>query len=72
MSTTQTIWKAVESGKLKLSKKSGKVTYHDPCHLGRYCGIYEEPREIIEALGFDLVEMEPAKEQSYCCGGVVE
>lgn len=66
---TQTIWRAIENGKLRLTKKSGKVTYHDPCHLGRYCGIYEEPRQIIKALGYDLVEMEFAREQSFCCGG---
>jgi Fe-S oxidoreductase len=66
---TQTIWKAIENGKLKLKKVNGKATYHDPCHLGRYSGIYEEPRKIIEALGYDLVEMEFSREKSFCCGG---
>lgn len=45
-----------------------RVTYHDPCHLGRYSGIYDEPREIISSMGFELIEMEFSKESSMCCG----
>jgi len=46
------------------------VTWHDPCHLGRHCGIYEEPRNVIKAIpGIDLVEMERIKDQAWCCGG---
>jgi Fe-S oxidoreductase len=65
----QTVAKALKQGKLKLKKLKGKVTYHDPCHLGRYSGIYEEPREIIKVLGYDLIEMEFFREQAFCCGG---
>lgn len=50
-------------------KKDEIVTYHDPCHLGRYSGIYEEPREIIRHLGYILVEMPHHHENSLCCGG---
>lgn len=46
-----------------------KVTYHDPCHLGRYSGIYEEPREILRRLGYKVVEMRNNKENALCCGG---
>ncbi len=46
-----------------------KVTYHDPCHLGRMLGIVEEPRQIIDALGLELVEMEHHGIFSTCCGG---
>jgi len=68
--TIQTIAKAVKEGKLKTKEKfKGMVTYHDPCHLGRYGGIYEEPREILKFLGFEVVEMEFTKENSFCCGG---
>jgi len=45
------------------------VAYHDPCHLGRYSGIYEEPREVIELLGGKILEAHLNRENAYCCGG---
>ena len=45
------------------------VTYHDPCHLGRMLGIFEEPREILERLGVRIIEMEHNRHFSTCCGG---
>lgn len=46
-----------------------KVTYHDPCHLGRELGIYEAPREILRAIpGIELVEMETKRAAALCCG----
>ncbi len=48
---------------------NGRVTYHDPCHLGRHSGIYDEPRRIIEQVSEDgLVEMERTRENAMCCG----
>jgi len=45
------------------------VTYHDPCHLGRYSEIYDEPRELIDMIeGIKLVEMKHNREMSWCCG----
>ncbi|MCS7143900.1 MAG: (Fe-S)-binding protein [Archaeoglobaceae archaeon] len=44
------------------------ATYHDPCHLGRHMGVYEEPREVIRKTGIKLVEMERNREFSLCCG----
>jgi heterodisulfide reductase subunit D len=45
------------------------VTYHDPCHLGRYCDVYDEPRELINMIeGVKLIEMKHNKEMSWCCG----
>ncbi len=45
------------------------VTYHDPCHLGRYNDEYEAPRELIRATGAALSEMPRSRERSFCCGG---
>jgi heterodisulfide reductase subunit D len=42
------------------------ITYHDPCHLARYCDVYDEPRELIE--GIQLVEMQYIKKMNHCCG----
>ncbi len=56
---------------LKLKPLEGKVvTYHDPCHLGRHCGVYEPPREVIAKIpGVDFREMEYNRKTSHCCGG---
>jgi heterodisulfide reductase subunit D len=57
-------------GRLKMSPLEGKVTYHDPCDLGRTSGIYDAPRAVIRAIpGVTLVEMEHHHEYSLCCGG---
>ncbi|MHC1584856.1 MAG: (Fe-S)-binding protein [Candidatus Syntropharchaeia archaeon] len=45
-----------------------RVTYHDPCRLGRYCGIYDEPRILIRNTGADLIEFDRSREKSQCCG----
>jgi Fe-S oxidoreductase len=56
-------------GELPLRKKlKMKVTYHDPCYLGRYNGIFGAPRRVIAALGLELVEMPRNRAYSYCCG----
>ena len=64
----------IKKGKVNLNdylKKNVniKVTYHDPCHLGRHCGIYEEPREVIDSIkGVHLVEMKTNRSEALCCG----
>lgn len=59
----------VAGGKLALKNRvAGRVTYHDPCYLGRYNDIYEPARRVLKATGVELVEMERSRNRSYCCG----
>ena len=60
----------LKEGKIKFTQEVPlTVTWHDPCHIGRHCGIYEEPRNILKAIPEDtLVEMERIKDQGWCCG----
>jgi Fe-S oxidoreductase len=60
-----------EEGRLKLAGgtfKGKRITYHDPCYLGRANGIYEAPRELIQKLDAELVEMKSCKQRAGCCG----
>ena len=66
---TQLLNTLVKEGRLKpVAQSSKKLTYHDPCYLGRHNQIYEAPRELLESTGVDLVEMPRNKERSFCCG----
>ncbi|RYD72939.1 MAG: (Fe-S)-binding protein, partial [Sphingobacteriales bacterium] len=69
---TQLIQDLINEGKLKAeggeSFKGRKITYHDPCYLGRANGIYEAPRKALEVLDADLVEMKRCKSNGLCCG----
>jgi Fe-S oxidoreductase len=65
---TTLIWKNIrrfESGRFA----GERITYHDPCHLGRHSGIYDEPRNILKHLGFEVVEFPQNRNLSLCCGG---
>ncbi|HEY65562.1 MAG TPA: 4Fe-4S dicluster domain-containing protein [Caldilineae bacterium] len=59
----------ITAGRLEFKRKLGyRVTYQDPCYLGRYNGIYDAPRRVIEATGCTLVEMPRHGDRAVCCG----
>ncbi len=68
---TQFINDLIEKGRISVSGgafSGKKITYHDSCYLGRVNGVYQVPRQIIEALDIDLVEMKRCKTNGLCCG----
>jgi len=61
------IQKLIKKGKLNFNKKDVSITYHDPCHLGRHLGVYEQPREVINSFS-NLIEMPRNRINAWCCG----
>jgi len=58
---------------LSIPKNAGdalnnRITYQDPCNLGRHLGVYDQPRQVLEDLGFELIEMDRTQKSSLCCG----
>jgi Fe-S oxidoreductase len=68
---TELLSKLVDEGRLAFSGTvAKKVTFHDPCYLGRHGGIYDAPRDLLRKVpGLELVEMPDARQDSLCCGG---
>jgi Fe-S oxidoreductase len=68
---SQFLFELIYSGRLELKKEfEKKITYHDPCYLGRYNNTYDEPREVLKKVpGLELIEMADSREDSLCCGG---
>ena len=68
---SQYLRQLIREGRLSFSKEyAKKITYHDPCYLGRHNGIFDEPREVLRAVpGLELVELTESRKNSLCCGG---
>jgi len=66
---TEVLESLMQAGALPvLTPRSGRLTYHDPCYLGRYGGVFEPPRRVLRSLGAELVEMPRNRETAFCCG----
>ena len=59
----------IQDGKIKLNQNSNKkITFHDSCYLGRYSNIYQQPRDVINSVSSNLIELKRNKKNSFCCG----
>jgi len=66
---TTLLLRLLQEGRLKIARQLGlRVTFHDPCHLGRFNKGYDAPREILRLIGCELIEMGRCRSNSFCCG----
>jgi Fe-S oxidoreductase len=75
MHHSELLARLVEEGTIRLGENGGpgsearRLTYHDPCYLGRYEQVYNTPRALIARAGYTLTELPRRRERSFCCGG---
>ncbi len=68
--SSQLLARLAAEGKLELKGADGrKVAFHDPCYLGRHSGVFDDPRQLLDAAGAEVVSLEKEREFSLCCGG---
>ena len=65
---TEYIDRLIRDGRITLNRSETRLAYHDPCELGRGCGIYDEPRRVVSSAG-ELVEASKSGKEAICCGG---
>lgn len=65
---TQVIANTIKEGDIRFKELKESVTFHDSCNISRSLGIYQEPRDILKKLGYEVVEMEFSRERALCCG----
>lgn len=71
LNSIEILYDAVKAGKIKFNPGAvaEKVTYHDPCNIGRNYGLFDEPRFILKQFCKNFVELKPNKAMNWCCGG---
>ena len=71
LTLVQLIDRYLKQGRIKLEKGKveGRITYHDPCQVGRNGGVYQAPRNALKALTDDYVDTDPTRSANWCCGG---
>ncbi len=71
LAISEFVGREIKAGRLRVNPigKSKKVTYHDPCKVGRWGGVFDEPREVFKALDVDFREMDSSGVTNWCCGG---